>query len=113
MNRKEAETHFQMYRDSLRRELMRLAAYGRVYQRLFERKADRLAELELAPAFFVTTADALFWGMINLVHKLFDKKGERGIFNFLMFAEQNCELFDLKNCGAVATIPMSISFFEA
>lgn len=65
-------------------------------QRLFERKVDRLAELELASAFFVTTADALFFGIINSVHKLFDKKGERGIFNFLKFAEHHRRLFDLK-----------------
>ena len=96
MNREQAETHFRMYREALRRELMRLAAYGRVYQTLFERKVDRLAELELASAFFVTTADALFFGIINLVHKLFEKKGERGIFNFLKFAEHHRKLFDLK-----------------
>jgi hypothetical protein len=96
MNREEAETHFRVYRESLRRELMRLAAYSRVYQRLFERKVDRLAELELASAFFVTTADALFFGIINAVDKLFDKKGKRGIFNFLMFAEHHPELFDPK-----------------
>ena len=92
MNREKAESHFQIYREALRRELMRLVAYGRVYQRLFERKVDRLAELELASAFFVTTADALFFGIINAVDKLFDKKGERGIFNFLKFGEitANC-----------------------
>ena len=96
MNREKAESHFQIYREALRRELMRLAAYGRVYQRLFERKVDRLAEQELASAFFVTTADALFFGIINAVDKLFDKKGERGIFNFLKFAEYHRELFDPK-----------------
>lgn len=96
MNREQAETHFRIYREALRRELMRLAAYSRVYQRLFERKVDRLAELELASAFFVTTADALFFGIINVVHKLFDEKAERGIFNFLTFAEYHRELFELK-----------------
>jgi hypothetical protein len=94
--RTKAETHFEKYRESLRRELMRLAAYSRVYQRLFERKADRLVEMDLAPAFFSTTADALFWAIITWVDKLFDKQGKRGVLNFLTFAEYNRELFDIK-----------------
>jgi hypothetical protein len=93
--RTKAETHFEKYRESLRRELMRLAAYSRVYQRLFDRKTDRLVEMNLAPAFFSTTADALFWVIITWVDKLFAKQGKRGILNFLTFAEHNRQLFDV------------------
>jgi hypothetical protein len=95
-DQKKAETHFEKYRESLRRELMRLAAYSRVYQRLFDRKSDRLVEMDLAPAFFSTTADALFWAIITWVDKLFAKRGKRGILNFLTFAEHNRELFDVR-----------------
>jgi hypothetical protein len=67
-----------------------------VYQRLFDRKTDRVPEMDLAPAFFSTTADALSWAIITWVDKLFAKKGKRGILNFLTFAEHNRGLFDVR-----------------
>lgn len=91
---------------------MRLAGYGRVYQRLFERKVDRLAEMDIAPAFFVTTADALFWGIITWVDKLFNEREERGIFNFLTFAEQHRELFDVKEMQRRGNYPDGHHVFQ-
>ena len=105
MNRTEAETHFEKYRESLLRELMRLAAFCRVYQRLFERKADRLREIDIARGFFQTTADALLWGIITWIVKLFDEQEKRGILNFLTFAEYNRELFDVKECQRRGKFP--------
>ena len=36
-------------------ELSRLASYVRLYRRLHERRMDRLNEMNIAPAFFLTT----------------------------------------------------------
>ena len=103
--RTKAEIHFEKYRESLCRELMRLAAYSRVYQRLFDRKTDRLPEMDLAPAFFSTTADALFWAIITWVDKLFAKQGKRGILNFLTFVEHNRGLFDVRELQSRGRFP--------
>ena len=40
-------------------ELSRLASYVRLYRRLHERRMDRLNEMNIAPAFFLTTIDSL------------------------------------------------------
>src|SRR5512134_1909187 len=52
--------------------------------------------MDLAPAFFSTAADALFWAIITWVDKLFAKQGKRGILNFLTCAEHNRGLFDVR-----------------
>jgi hypothetical protein len=91
-----AEIHFEQYRESLLRELKTLALYSRIYHQLFERKADRLAEMNMAPAFFAATAVALHSVIIILVLKLFDKDEERGIVNFLTIGSSDRQLFDFK-----------------
>lgn len=82
---------FEAYREQLHDEVSRLAMYVRVYRRLHERMADRLDELNIAPAFFQTVIAALFSGIVIWVHKLFDEQGERGFFDFLTFLEYNRE----------------------
>lgn len=83
------DTQFDEYREQLHSELRRLVDYARVYRRLHERKADRLRELNIAPAFFGTTMDALYSGIIIWAHKLFDPCGERGFWHFLSLVENN------------------------
>ncbi len=96
MNKADAETYFEKYRDSLQQEMVRLASYVRLFRRLHERKADRLNEMNLAPAFFSTTIDALFAAIVLWVDKLFGSRSERGLLNFLDFIEQNRKIFDIK-----------------
>jgi len=45
--------------------------------------------MNLAPAFFQVTEDALFTAIVLWADKLFDEKGECGLFNFLTFIEYN------------------------
>jgi hypothetical protein len=83
------EQEFDAYREQLHHEGSRLATYVAVYRRLHERMADRLNELNIAPAFFQITIDALFSGIVMWIHKLFDESGERGLWNFLTYVEYN------------------------
>jgi len=64
MNKTDAEHYFEEYRKYLLEELGRLATYVRLYRRLHERRADRLNVMNVAPAFFVTTIDALLSAMV-------------------------------------------------
>lgn len=85
----EAEKKFEEYRHYLNYEATRLAGFVKLFRRLYERRVDRLEEINIAPAFFQITTDALLSAIILWVDKLFDERGERGIFNFLMFIENN------------------------
>ena len=96
MDKSDAESYFEKYREYLFGELGRLASYVRLYRRLHERKADRLKEMNIAPAFFSTTVDALFSAIILWVDKLFGDRSERGLLNFLTFVEHNRKVFDIK-----------------
>ncbi len=96
MNKSEAEKLFEEYRESLREELSKLATYVRLYRRLHERRADRLNEMNIAPAFFLTTIDALFSAIVLWVDKLFGERSERGLVNLLNFIEQHRDIFHIK-----------------
>ena len=85
----ETEKKFEEYRHYLNYEATRLASCVNLFRRLDQRSVDRLEEINIAPAFFKITTDALFSTVILWVDKLFDERGERGIFNFLMFIENN------------------------
>lgn len=87
------EVAFEAYLERLRQEAIRLACYVRVYRKLHERRYDRLAELNIAPGFFSTVADALFSAIVLWVDKLCDERSERGLHNFLAFAEHHRGLF--------------------
>ncbi len=85
------DAKFEDYRRYLREEVFRFWQYVAVYRRIQERKADRLEELNLAPAFFRVVESALFSGIVLWADKLFDEQGKRGFFNFLTFVEYNCK----------------------
>ena len=89
------DQQFDEYREQLHAELRRLVSYARVYRRLHDRKADRLREMNIAPAFFGITMDALYGGIIIWTHKLFDPRGERGLWNFLSMVENNRSEFSV------------------
>ena len=96
MNKVDAENHFEEYRKVLVQELSRLATYVRLYRRLHERRTDRLNEMNIAPAFFLTTIDALFSAIVLWVDKLFGERSERGLVNLLIFIEQHRDIFHIK-----------------
>jgi len=81
---------------SLKAEAMRLACFIRIYRLLQERRGDRLAELNIAPCFFQTVDDALFFAIVLWVDKLFAKDAERGLHNFLKFVEHHQPLFSIE-----------------
>ncbi len=67
------EVKFEAYLERLRQEAIRLACYVRVYRKLH--------------------ADALFSAIVLWVDKLCDERSERGLHNFLAFAEHHRGLF--------------------
>lgn len=85
----ETEKKFEEYRHYLTYEATCLVSFINLFRRLYERRVDRLEEINIAPAFFQVTTNALLSAIILWADKLFDTKGERGIFNFLMFIENN------------------------
>jgi hypothetical protein len=89
------EQKFDEYREHLHHEASRLASYIQIYRRLHERMADRLNEINIAPAFFQITIDALLSGIVMWTHKFFDENGERGLFNFLTYIEYNRDALTL------------------
>lgn len=89
MRREEFELHFADYRKYLRDEIHRFRDSVAVYRQIQERKTDNLATINLAPAFFGVVEGALFTTIVLWADKLFDEKGERGLFNFLTFVEYN------------------------
>jgi DNA-binding ferritin-like protein (Dps family) len=92
---KQEEVYFEKYREALLNELKRLAGFSCVYRRLFERRTDRLAEMDIAPAFFTLTAVALLSTITIWIDKWYDNSSERGFINFLKFIENHLELFDV------------------
>ncbi|MBI3937632.1 MAG: hypothetical protein HY323_11705 [Betaproteobacteria bacterium] len=91
----ETERKFETYRQWLEYEAGRLTSYIKLYRRLHERRTDRLDEMNIAPAFFSVTTDALFSAIVLWVDKLFDEHSERGFFNFLTFVEYNREMLSI------------------
>jgi len=89
LQREAFEGHFLKYREALRLEIHRFCDNASVYRQISERTHDHLRELNLAPAFFRTVEDSLFTTIVLWADKLFDEKGERGLFNFLSFVEYN------------------------
>jgi HEPN superfamily AbiU2-like protein len=96
MDKNQAEETFEAYRQHLHYEMVCLASYLRLYRHLYERRRDRLEEMNLAPAFFGVVLDALLTAIILGVDKLFDKKGKRGLWNFLTFCENNRKIFAIQ-----------------
>ena len=85
----EFNAKFASYRDILREEVLRFREDVYVYRQIQERKNDSLAVLNMAPAFFNIIERALFSSIIIWADKLFDEKGQRGLFDFLTFIEYN------------------------
>lgn len=96
MEKSELEAKFEEYREYLCQEAVRLASYIRLYQRLHELRAERLDEMNMAPAFFQVVLDALFSVIVLWVDKMFSEKSERGLSNFLIFCEHNRKIFEIK-----------------
>lgn len=95
MKKEEPERIFEKYRESLHYEVQRLAIYISLYRHLHERMRDRLNEMNVSPAFFQVTIDALFTAIVLWVDKLFGTTSERGFVNFLSFIENNLKVFSI------------------
>lgn len=87
--RDEFEAHFREYREHLQREVGRFRDAESVLRQISERTHDYLSEINLAPSFFNAVESSLFTTVILWADKLFDEKGERGLFNFLSVIEYN------------------------
>ena len=95
MKKDQVEKEFEKYWESLHFEVERLASYISLYRHLHERMRDRLNEMNMSPAFFQVTIDALFTAIVLWVDKLFAKRSERGFLNFLSFVENNRKFFSI------------------
>jgi hypothetical protein len=87
---------FEEYREFLRQEAIRLVSYMRLYRRLHELRSEKLSEMNIAPAFFHFVIDALFSVIVIWVDKMFSKKSERGLWDFLTFCEYNRDMLAIK-----------------
>jgi hypothetical protein len=95
MKNSDIEIKFEQYREHLKEETTRLATYIHLHKHLYERKKDRLDEMNIAPCFFKTVFRSLFSVIIIWVNNLLDPKAQRGFFNFLSFVENNLEMFSI------------------
>src|SRR5688572_18259311 len=96
LTRDEFDAHFREYREHLQREVGCFRDAASVLRQINSRRDDYLSELNLAPAFFTTVEDSLFTTIILWADKLFDEKGERGLFNFLLLIENNRDWMTVK-----------------
>lgn len=87
---------FQKYRKFLIEEAQTLTIFINLYKHLYEKRQDRLDELNKAPAFFRTVNQSLLACIINWTSNLFGKKSQRGLINFLVFVENNLNIFNYK-----------------
>jgi HEPN superfamily AbiU2-like protein len=90
LQREECEQQFEKYRESLRLEIHPFRDSASVFRQISERTAHYLSEINLAPGFFHDVEDSLFTTIVLWADKLFNERGERGLFNFLTFVEYNC-----------------------
>ena len=88
---------FELYRKNLIKEVINLFSYISIYKSLAEARENRLEEINFAPAFFGIVTQSLYTSIILWIYKLFDKNSERGIYNFLLFVEDNLSLFSKKH----------------
>lgn len=89
LSRDEFDRQFEKYRESLRHEIHCFRDSASVFRQIGDRTADHLSEINLAPGFFHVVEDALFTTIVLWADKLYDERGERGLFNFLAFVEKN------------------------
>lgn len=89
LDRTDFEKRFAEYREYLQREIHSFCDCAAVLRQIADHTHDHLAEVNLAPGFFHTVEGALFNTVILWADKLFDERGERGFFNFLVFVEYN------------------------
>lgn len=98
-DKSDKEKFFEEYRESLHQEIRYLASFITLFRHLYDKRCDRIKELNIAPAFFQTVEHALFTGIIHLSCNLFDRKanrGERGFKDFLIFVEKNIVMFSIE-----------------
>ncbi|MEO6202905.1 MAG: hypothetical protein ABIP82_06775 [Nitrospirales bacterium] len=92
----EVEKKFEEYRHYLVYEATRLTSFVALFRKLHERSVDRLEEINIAPAFFQMSTEALLAAIILWVDKLLKERGERGIFDFLSFIESNLKILEVE-----------------
>ncbi len=89
------EDQFLAYRTAFRREAQRLRMFIAIYRYLHERRYDRLAELNVAPAFFQTVLTALRTGIVIWCHKFIvgGSRQEVSLLTILTFIGAHLDLF--------------------
>ncbi|MGA2914730.1 MAG: hypothetical protein ABSE89_01755 [Sedimentisphaerales bacterium] len=93
MDKKETENKFEQYREHLHDEVSRLSTYVFLYKHLHQRKQSRLDEMNIAPCFFQSVFESLYSNIILWVNNLLCPKADRGFFDFLIFIENNLQIF--------------------
>jgi AbiU2 len=90
------EEYFHDYRKYFREEVLRFHEVVSVYKQIYELKSIDEQALNLAPNFFRVIEGSLFTSIILWADKIFDKEGQRGLFNFLMLIEYNRNWLSIK-----------------
>lgn len=90
------EKQFEDFRTALCRECIRLVSAIALFKHLHERKADRLDEMNIAPAFFGRILEALLTEIIIWTYKLLDRREKLSFPKYLAFVEKNMDLFSIK-----------------
>ncbi len=90
------ERQFEEYREALLRECIRLVSAIELFKHLHERKADRLDEMNIAPAFFARVLEALLTEIIIWTYKLLNPREKLGFPKYLSFIEKNIDIFSIE-----------------
>jgi AbiU2 len=105
----DAEKRFEKHRDNLRREVGLLADYVDLFRRLHKRRRNYCFEINSAPTFFSLVTRSVFSTIILWTNKLLDEKGQqkgqRGIFDFLKFIEDNTGVFSIEQLNRRRNFP--------
>lgn len=94
LSREQFDERYRDYRMTLRDEFGNFVDAAAASRQVIDCAFDGwTSELNLAPGFFNTARHALRTFVILWADKLFDPAGERGVFNFLKFIENNRRWF--------------------
>ena len=92
-----SKMQFEEYLKTLFGEIIKLHSKFELYLHLQNERVDRLNEMNLAPAFFKLTMDALISDVIISLAKIYEnyrsERSNRNLNKFLRFVENNLDLF--------------------
>ena len=106
------ELEFKLRLDRLIRELMHIESKVELLFHINKRKADRLDQLNIAPAFFGLVIDSLQSDTIISLSRIYDRDPNSStLFDLLQFVEANLEIFTPESLQS--RDPNGLKFWQA